>query len=116
MNCNFTKINNYYIYFSGKVFRNKRNLKRHQDTIHEGRRDYQCEHCGKEFAWKQAYQNHVQVVHEGKTPRVREKDKMCPQCGRGFACNDHLTRHIEHVHEGQDYGKGFCEKCSKTVR
>ena len=104
----------------GKVFSasrdNNRNLKRHQEMVHEGRRDFQCEQCGKEFSWKQQYQNHILSVHEGIKPDAPIKDKICPHCPKLFSSNYHLTVHIDHVHEGKDYGKGFCDICSKTVR
>ena len=71
---------------------------------------------GKEFSWKQQYQNHILSVHEGIKPDAPIKDKICPHCPKLFSSNYHLTVHIDHVHEGKDYGKGFCDICSKTVR
>ena len=83
---------------------------------HEGKRDFQCDQCGKEFAYKQQYQNHILSVHEGVKLEPKIKDKICHHCPKLFSSYYSMTLHIERVHEGKEPTKGFCDICSKTVR
>ena len=94
---------------------NKRNLKRHQEMVHEGKRDFQCDQCSKQFAYKGQYQNHILSVHEGVKPEPKIKDKICPYCLKLFSSNYKMTLHINRLHEGKEPSKASCDICSKTV-
>ena len=47
--------------YSSGIFKN---LVRHIQTVHEGRRDYKCEICGKAFKEAAALKYHISHVHE----------------------------------------------------
>ena len=44
--------------------------------MHEKRRDYKCEICGKSFALKHPLNRHIKTVH-GK-----QRDYKCENCGK----------------------------------
>ena len=78
-----------------KAFCWKRDLKRHESTVHEGQ-TYECEECGKSFGDKSNLNRHVTNVHNIKT-RTFE----CPKCSRNFNRKSHLEKHVYTVHGGQ---------------
>ena len=66
-------------------------------TVHEGHKDYKCEHCSKSFAERSTLTKHINDVHEGH--RV-----VCESCGKSFSQDEHLKKHVQMVHEGhKDY-------------
>ena len=46
-----------------KTFTEDRNLKRHIQTVHEGRKDYECNQCHNFFVSKQVLERHIQNKH-----------------------------------------------------
>ena len=66
----------------------KLQIRRHQETVHEGRRDYKCEICGQRFAGKGGVQRHIKTVHEGR------KDHKCEYCGESRTTSSSLKKHI----------------------
>ena len=53
-------------------------LKRHMKTVHENRKDYQCEQCGKSYAQKDTLKKHENGVH------FKMKPYECEICGKAY--------------------------------
>ena len=71
--------------------------------VHEGRKDYKCENCGKEFAHLGSLNQHIKLVHEGR------KDKVCNICGKKMGTTSQLKEHMD-AHLGINRVKcKFCE-------
>ena len=68
-------------------------MKRHIESIHEGKKPYHCIICDYRFALKPNFTAHVAVVHEGK------KTKKCEMCDKFFSKRRDLKKHIELVHQ-----------------
>ena len=47
-----------------KIFDNRKDLRRHVDAVHEGKRDKKCNSCGKSFALVNTLNIHIKLVHE----------------------------------------------------
>ena len=102
----------------GTSFGRISDLKRHIETVHEGKRKKrersyapvhqanktQCPICSGYFGRKTDLKRHMETVHEGKRTQ-------CPQCSASFARKTDLKRHIETVHEGK---KAQCPICSAS--
>ena len=88
----------------GKVFLKVFELNSHVKKMHEGKRQFDCEQCGKVNFSKPIYlKKHIAAVHE----RRRFK---CTKCSKDFSRKSYLNKHIEYVHEGKGY---FCNHCEK---
>ena len=48
------------------------------ESIHEGKKSYECEHCHKGFDGEENFKRLIESVHEGKKPYE------CEQCHEGF--------------------------------
>ena len=46
------------------------NLNNHVETVHEGKKRFNCDICNAEFGQKSYLNIHVAAVHEGKKPRT----------------------------------------------
>ena len=77
-------------------------MKKHIKTIHEGRKDYKCEYCGKLFGQNGSMWTHVRMVHKGRK-------EECNICNKSFHPNA-LLNHIKQVHKGQKQFK--CNICN----
>merc|ERR1712037_935657 len=75
----------------------KTDLKRHMETVHEGKRTH-CPQCSASFARKTDLKRHIETVHEGKKAQ-------CPICSASFSRQTDLKRHVESVHEGKSRSK-----------
>ena len=84
-----------------KAIFDKTHLKRHLRTVHEGIRDYKCEHCGKEFTEKKGLVCHTKRVHDNI------RDEQCKHCGKCFFSKECLYRHIKNIHEKDLQEKKF---------
>ena len=62
---------------------------------HEGKRDYLCNICGKDFGKKQKLIQHRYVVHEAK------KTHKCKECNKSFYTRGSLEKHHSNVHLGK---------------
>jgi hypothetical protein len=74
-------------------FSSSSNLRRHQQAIHEQRRDFVCAVCHKEFAQAGSLKVHVESMHEG----VRY---VCPvnDCDKSYRSKGGCTEHIRNMH------------------
>ena len=55
-------------------------LKRHIDHVHEGRRDYKCVQCGKDFCTSYDLKRHIKCVHEKDTSLLpNERHEIAPE-------------------------------------
>ena len=50
------------------LFKKKRYLKRHIESVHEGKKAFKCNFCDTSFTQKSVLDRHVASVHEGKKP------------------------------------------------
>ncbi|CAB0032205.1 unnamed protein product, partial [Trichogramma brassicae] len=88
-----------------KRFGQKQQLIRHQKTVHEKRKDYECNNCEQTFGEKSKLIRHQKTVHEGR------KNYACDKCGKKFGRKCILVQHEKTVHEGhKDYTCGNCEQ------
>ena len=77
-----------------RAFDYKKDLKRHFDAVHEGKKENFCDSCGKSFSSISSLNGHIKRVHE----KV-ERKFVCNQCERRFYTNSELKNHILTVHE-----------------
>ena len=70
-------------------------MKKHKQTVHEGRRDYKCDICGDAFSIQAHVKRHIQTVHEGR------KDYKCEYCGTTRTTSTSLRKHILRDHQGR---------------
>ena len=61
---------------------------------HEGRRDYLCNLCGKDFGKKQKLIQHRGKVHEG------QRKHKCNECDKAYFDKGSLEKHHLQVHLG----------------
>ena len=66
----------------------------HISAVHEKKKDFACNLCGREFSQKGNLNAHISAVHEG------EKAFHCSVCDAGFTLQHNLKSHFETVHEG----------------
>jgi KRAB domain-containing zinc finger protein len=77
-------------------------------SVHEGRKDYKCETCGKTYVNSNQLKTHFSIKHEGKR-------HVCDSCGKSFTESGSLNKHIKAVHEGRkDYKCKYCTKAFNT--
>ena len=62
--------------------------------VHEGRRDFKCDTCGKDYQTRNALNGHIKLVHD------KIRDNHCNLCTKSFSFPGHLKRHILEVHKG----------------
>ena len=121
-----------------KGFPRMTNLKRHIDSVHEGKKPYKCQRCDANFGQKSGMKKHLKVVHDEENPvsgfdylielSVNDKEIppkehiesdhdgqkpfICTVCQKRFTTKLNLKVHIETVHEGK---KPFeCPICKKS--
>ena len=75
------------------TFGEKGKLKRHTESVHEGKKPFSCAFCDSRFSQKKGLESHVDSVHEEK------KQFKCGFCDKWFAFKHNLNRHIKYVHE-----------------
>ena len=66
----------------------KADLRRHVESVHEGKRPHKCNVCGKSFTEKKFMLKHIDTVHEGNKPF------KCESCERTFAHKGNMKKHI----------------------
>ena len=91
------------------TFKNFKNLLRHIDVLHEGKKAFKCFECGKQFTRQVYLKNHTDMNCKEKS--VPTKPKQCKICNATFKNFKNLLRHINVLHEGK---KPFeCFECGK---
>lgn len=68
------------------------NLKKHQATIHDLRKDFKCQYCGKGFAQSYTLKEHIAAKH------TRKLNHTCEFCHKSFAHKTNCNRHMKTVH------------------
>mmetsp|Transcript_12907 Transcript_12907/g.18553 ORF Transcript_12907/g.18553 Transcript_12907/m.18553 type:complete len:189 (-) Transcript_12907:1031-1597(-) len=73
-------------------FRSVYELKRHRKNFHEGRREFPCSYCERDFS---------QLGHRNEPEKMDHCDegKECNICGKKFPVESKLERHVRTVHE-----------------
>ena len=112
----------------GEKFQNKRELKMHSISVHEGKVLYRCSICNFQNQTIQGMKTHIVFDHEKKNllncrPKeiLRmnlfhqiEKSQTCDQCGEKFENKTELKKHKLSVHEGKQLHRcSFCTACFK---
>ena len=92
-----------------KILSSRKNLRKHQISIHEGRR-YKCDPCGKFFTLPETLRKHNKIIHESGGFK-------CDRCNvKPFWDSSGLKRHIQAQHENPlAKNKNYkCELCSES--
>ena len=113
-----------------KTFTEDRNMKRHIQTVHEGRKDYQCPHCDQYFGLKQVLERHIVNVHNSQKdykidPKIEiETTRVvwdveslydyqyfnCPSCSFKSDHKQNFVDHTFHTHpESMDYFRNISD-------
>ena len=66
-------------------------LNTHIKILHEGKRNYKCDSCGKLCATSGNLKSHIKIIHE-------KQRNHCDSCGKSFATLAYLNIHIKRVH------------------
>jgi len=73
-------------------FTEKGKLNKHVDSIHEGKKPFQCDICQKSFTQKASMTTHILTIHEG------EKPHHCEICDERVTMKNHMKRHLKSAH------------------
>ena len=63
--------------------------------VHEGVKNFQCEHCNKAYYTLRLLKRHLGMQHDDGTNQFR-----CDKCPRTFPELNILNKHISITHEG----------------
>ena len=77
----------------GCIFSAKADLKRHIESIREGKKQHKGKTCGYRFSRSSSLKTHIESVHEKKKPH------KCSICDYRGSQKGNLKKHIESVHE-----------------
>ena len=83
-------------------------IKRHLEQVHEGRKKFKCENCGKEYTEKKGLLVHIKRIHDNI------RDEQCNQCGKLFFTKEVLKGHIRNIHNKDQNPRLKCEYCQKS--
>jgi uncharacterized C2H2 Zn-finger protein len=74
-------------------------------TVHQKRRDFQCDHCDKAFGEKGKLNNHINGTHK------EIKRFCCDLCDYSSYRRSHMEQHSKSVHlENKDFKCDHCDK------
>lgn len=90
----------------GNEFKGRSGLYLHKQRVHRGKKDFECDYCGKMFALKCQRDTHRRI-HTG------EKPFKCETCGAGFRAQSGLYAHRKTHTDERPYK---CEICGKRLR
>ena len=79
----------------GKTFCQKQKVNRHISSVHEGIKRFKCEVCDYSCFLKSTLKTHVASVHEGIKPY------KCEACDYSCSIKSNLKTHVAIVHEGK---------------
>ena len=72
------------------------NLKRHIESVHEGKKPFKCSECDSSFTQSGHLKKHIETVHE------KNKSWVCEFCQKSFCRKDQLNSHIISIHPGNE--------------
>ena len=75
-------------------FAYQKDLQRHVDTVHDGKKPYKCDLCNSDYKRKDQLEKHNMIAHEEKNPF------QCHICSANFVNKKALKSHIKNIHEG----------------
>ena len=75
------------------ILQEKVTFRRHIETVHEGKKPYNCSICDSNFSSKGDLRRHIEAVHKEKKPHI------CIKCDATFALKQTLKTHISLIHE-----------------
>ena len=75
-------------------FAYQKDLQRHINTVHDGKKPYKCDLCNSDYKRKDDLEKHKMIVHEVKNPF------QCHICSADFVHKKTLKNHIKNIHEG----------------
>jgi len=84
-------------------FNQSGHLLTHMDQVHNQRRKYVCEICGKASKTPWMYRSHLKTKHE-------KKSFPCPHCNYLFSSKGNLETHVLAVHDEMRYPCWICFK------
>ena len=84
-----------------KMFYQKRKLRHHMKSVHQGEKPFKCNECDLCFSRKDKFKRHIISVHVGENPF------KCDVCDKNFSQKGGLKKHILSVHEGEKPSKCF---------
>ena len=87
----------------------KDSLSYHIEDIHEGKKNFKCEICGKLFYRAKELKDHIQNAHD----IARKPDHKCEICNKTLKAQTNLRSHMLRVH-GKSNLKFSCEECDKV--
>ena len=88
-------------------FHSNRDLTRHINSVHEGKKDVQCGSCGKFFTCSNTLKTHERCVH------LKLKLYKCEVCKKSFTLADTLKKHKIWAHSND---RPFvCQVCGKGI-
>merc|ERR1712037_1082744 len=92
----------------------KDRLEEHIETVHEGKKSYQCQICNADFASSSHLNVHLKQNH---IPNV-EKEHECEICSDRIIGFEAYKKHIEDAHPGtkiRKKGSETCPHCAKDL-
>ena len=86
--------------YCDETYYDRRYLKNHIGTVHEGKNHFQCPFCDFNYSRKDVLNKHIRSCHE-KTDYETNLKKLlkCPSCDYKPLKREHLRRHIKNVHQ-----------------
>ena len=82
---------------SKQFFRHRKSdLRKHVRNVHEGKKDYECNICGKLSAYRSELNRHMKEIHDSSQDvHEGQKSYNCLICSKSFSRRRNLSRHIK---------------------
>ena len=93
-----------------KAIFGKTNLRKHLKTVHEGIKDFKCDHCGKEYTENKGLKVHIKRHHDNV------RDEQCNQCGKQFFTKEVLKEHVRNIHNKDQNQKVHHKQMAKLLK
>ncbi|XP_054760146.2 zinc finger protein 227-like [Lytechinus pictus] len=92
--------------YCGKCVSSNMSLQDHE-RLHTGEKPYKCVKCGESFRLRRSYQSHLQSKH------LKDRSFRCDQCGKGFFTHHALYKH-KRIHTPNVWS--VCPECGKQFK